>query len=220
MADPATGKVLDRVADGRRRRRGPAIDAAAGAFAAGRPHRLPALGKLSAAHQLMLERRGDLAKLMTSEQGKPLRGGPQRGRLRRRLPAVVRRGGQAGLRPDDPLGPGRPALHRAAPARRGVRGDHAVELPDVDDHPEGRPGAGRRLHDRAQAGRADAAVRRRGVQGPRRGGPPAGVVNLVHHGRPGAGRRRAARPTRVVRKLTFTGSTEIGKRYGAGRAAR
>ena len=33
-----------------------------------------------------------------------------------------------------------------------VRRDHAVELPDRDDHAQGRPGAGRRLHDGAQAG--------------------------------------------------------------------
>ena len=39
-----------------------------------------------------------------------------------------------------------------------VRGDHAVELPDRDDHAQGRPGAGRRLHDGRQAGDADAVL--------------------------------------------------------------
>ena len=40
----------------------------------------------------------------------------------------------------------------------GVCGDHAVELPDRDDHAQGRAGSGRGLPGRHQAGRADAAV--------------------------------------------------------------
>jgi succinate-semialdehyde dehydrogenase/glutarate-semialdehyde dehydrogenase len=47
---------------------------------------------------------------------------------------------------------------RAQAADRRVRGDHAVELPDRDDHAQGRPGAGRRLPGGHQAGRADAAL--------------------------------------------------------------
>ena len=74
VTDPATGKVLDHVADGGAADARAAIEAAARAFDgwAG----LTAYQrseKLYAAHQLMLERREDLAKLMTSEQGKPLR---------------------------------------------------------------------------------------------------------------------------------------------------
>ena len=90
--------------------------------------------------------------------------GPQRGGLRGRLPALVRRGGQARLRRDHPVGTRRPALPRAAPAGGRRRRDHAVELPGVDAHPEDRARARRRLHDRAEAGRADAAARGRGVQ--------------------------------------------------------
>ncbi len=74
VTDPATGEVLEKVADGGGEDAADAIAAAAKAFDgwAG----LTAYQrseKLAAAHQLMLERREDLAKLMTSEQGKPLR---------------------------------------------------------------------------------------------------------------------------------------------------
>jgi succinate-semialdehyde dehydrogenase/glutarate-semialdehyde dehydrogenase len=74
VTDPATGKVLDRVADGGAADARAAIEAAAAAFDGWAS--LTAYQrseKLYAAHQLMLERREDLAKLMTSEQGKPLR---------------------------------------------------------------------------------------------------------------------------------------------------
>ena len=74
VTDPATGKVLDHVADGGAADARRAIDAAAAAFdgwAALTAYQRSE--KLYAAHQLMQERREDLAKLMTSEQGKPLR---------------------------------------------------------------------------------------------------------------------------------------------------
>ncbi len=74
VTDPATGKVLDHVADGDAVDTRAAIEAAAAAFpgwAALTAYQRSE--KLVAAHQLMLERREDLAKLMTSEQGKPLR---------------------------------------------------------------------------------------------------------------------------------------------------
>ncbi|MEA3217321.1 MAG: succinate-semialdehyde dehydrogenase / glutarate-semialdehyde dehydrogenase [Acidimicrobiia bacterium] len=74
VTDPATGKVLNHVADGSRADAAEAIGAAEAAFAGWST--LTAYQrseKLYAAHQLMVERREDLAKLMTSEQGKPLR---------------------------------------------------------------------------------------------------------------------------------------------------
>jgi succinate-semialdehyde dehydrogenase/glutarate-semialdehyde dehydrogenase len=74
VTDPATGRVLERVADATRADAAEAIAAAEAAFAGWSG--LTAYQrseKLYAAHQLMLERREDLAKLMTSEQGKPLR---------------------------------------------------------------------------------------------------------------------------------------------------
>ncbi len=72
--DPATGETIGRVPDGGRDDAAAAIAAAAGAFGewSGRTaYQRSAL--LYEAHQLMMERQEDLAKLMTSEQGKPLR---------------------------------------------------------------------------------------------------------------------------------------------------
>ncbi|MFN0027588.1 MAG: NAD-dependent succinate-semialdehyde dehydrogenase [Acidimicrobiales bacterium] len=74
VTDPATGKVLERVADASAADTRAAIEAAAAAFPAWAAlTAYQRAEKLAAAHQLMLERREDLAKLMTSEQGKPLR---------------------------------------------------------------------------------------------------------------------------------------------------
>ena len=68
-----------------------------------------------------------------------------------------------------------------------VRGDHAVEFPVRDDHAQSRPGAGRRLHRRDQAGEPDAASRRwRWPSSPQRAGMPAGRAQRRH-------RRRARR---------------------------
>ncbi len=72
--NPATGEVIDRVADGGADDARAAIDAAADAFdewAARTAYERSSF--LYAAHQLMLERREALAKLMTEEQGKPIR---------------------------------------------------------------------------------------------------------------------------------------------------
>ncbi|MCB1017085.1 MAG: aldehyde dehydrogenase family protein, partial [Acidimicrobiales bacterium] len=72
--DPATGAVIDRVADGGLEDVRAAIDAAAAAFDgwAGRTA-YERSAALAAAHRLMLERKEALAQLMTREQGKPLR---------------------------------------------------------------------------------------------------------------------------------------------------
>jgi succinate-semialdehyde dehydrogenase/glutarate-semialdehyde dehydrogenase len=72
--NPATGAVVGEVADGGADDTRTAIEAAADAFRAWSA--LTAYDRaatLSAAHRLMLERREDLAQLMTEEQGKPLR---------------------------------------------------------------------------------------------------------------------------------------------------
>jgi succinate-semialdehyde dehydrogenase/glutarate-semialdehyde dehydrogenase len=74
VTDPATGRVLDRVADADAADTAAAVDAAAAAFEGWSTlTAYQRAEKLAAAHHLMLERREDLAKLMTSEQGKPLR---------------------------------------------------------------------------------------------------------------------------------------------------
>src|SRR3954469_19217573 len=72
--NPATGEVLGKVADAGAEDATAAIEAAARAFpawAARTPYDRSAF--LVEDHRIMLERREDLAKMMTSEQGKPLR---------------------------------------------------------------------------------------------------------------------------------------------------
>ena len=89
--------------------------------------------------------------------GQAPRRSARRDRLRRRLHRVLRRGGQARLRRDQPDLPRRFAHSRLSPADRRRRGDHALELPRRDDHPQGGAGAGRRLHGGGQARARDAA---------------------------------------------------------------
>ena len=80
--------------------------------------------------------------------------------------------------------------------------------------------ARRRLHDRAQAGRADAAAARsRCSRCFDEVGLPAGVVNLVTTADPEPVGRRAGRRNPTVRKITFTGSTEVGKLHRGSRRA-
>ncbi|MPY95635.1 MAG: aldehyde dehydrogenase family protein, partial [Acidimicrobiia bacterium] len=74
VTDPASGKVVGEVADGGRADAAAAIAAADAAFEGWSGlTAYQRAEKLAAAHQLMLERQEDLAKLMTTEQGKPLR---------------------------------------------------------------------------------------------------------------------------------------------------
>ena len=77
--------------------------------------------------------------------------GQGRGHLRRLVPRMVRRGGQADLWRRHPADGGVAPDPGDQAARRRVRRDHALELPQRHDHPQGRPGAGRRLHHGGQA---------------------------------------------------------------------
>ena len=84
------------------------------------------------------------------------------------------------------------------------------------------PGARRRLHHRAQAGRADAAAARSRCSrsSTRSGCPPASSTSCTTV-RPGDRRPRAGRRNPLVRKITFTGSTEVGQAHrAAGRGGR
>ena len=104
-----------------------------------------------------------------------------------------------------------PADHHA-PAGRPVLLHHAVELPDGDGHAQDRPGDRRRLHDGGQAGQADAAVdARAGRRSSRRPGCPAACSTSSPRSR----RRDVSKPMIAdprLRKLSFTGSTEVGKK--------
>ena len=72
--DPATGEVIDRVADGGVEDLDAAVAAATAAFDAwSTTTAYERAAVLARAHALMLERKEALAQLMTREQGKPIR---------------------------------------------------------------------------------------------------------------------------------------------------
>ena len=107
---------------------------------------------------LMMENQEDLAQIMTAEQGKPLAEVARRNGLWRLLHRILRRGSPPHLRRDHSVAISqRPhGCHQAARGRR--RRDHPVELPQCDDHPQGRTRTGGRLRLRLQARFGNAAV--------------------------------------------------------------
>ena len=111
---------------------------------------------------------------------------------------------------------GRPAEHALLhPQGAGGRGgpDHPVELPAADGGVEGGPGAGGRLHDRAEARRADAAHRAPARRARARGGPPRGRAERDH-------RRRRDRARRWSTTPASTRSPSPARRRWAARSAR
>ena len=106
---------------------------------------------------LIEEEADELAALETLDNGKPIRDAQgRRPAAGDRLPPLLRRLGRQDPRPDDSR-PRQLLLLHAARAGRRRRADHSLELPDADGGLEVGPGPGRRLHDRDEAGRADAA---------------------------------------------------------------
>ena len=91
-----------------------------------------------------------------------------------------------------------------------MRRDHAVEFSGVDDHPQGRarrsPRAARSSSSRPQATPYSALAL---AELAHRAGFPPGVLNVVTGDARAIGGEMCANPT--VRKLSFTGSTEIGR---------
>ena len=167
---------------------------------------------------LMRERADAIARTLTMEQGKPLAEAKARGAALGRHLRVVRRGGQARLRP------GHPQL--ACPASGtsrikhpvGVVGGHQpVELPDHAAGPQDRPGPGRRLHHRLQARQPDAAVPDPGLRVPGRGRPARRASPTSSSARPRRSPTSSSK-TPSVRKISFTGSTEVGKQLMRGAA--
>ena len=167
VVNPATQDVIAQVPDGGPAEAHAAVEAAAGAL----PDwaRLPgrARGQLLAhAHQLMLERGDDLARLVTQENGKPL----EEARKEVAFAAGyfhwfaeeargVWRDCPRPLASAPPVGP------QTAARRRG--GDYAVELPRDDGDPQDRPSPSGRVSGRAEASVGDPA------DGPGPGGDPA-----------------------------------------------
>ena len=89
--------------------------------------------------------------------------------------------------------------------------DHAVELPQRDDHPQGRPGAGGGLRLGGEARRARRRCRRwRWRFWPSAPGcPRACSTSCTSSSSSDIGKEFCENPT--VRKLTFTGSTFVGR---------
>ncbi len=111
---------------------------------------------------------------------------------------------------------------RAAPAGQADRGAQAAgracaaaitpwNFPVGDDHPQGRPGAGRRLHHGGEAGQQPRRSRRwRWRSWPSRRGHARRRLQRRHRRLAAAiGGELTSNP--IVRKLSFTGSTEVGK---------
>ena len=211
VANPATGKRIggSPVMGAAETKR--AIAAASAAWPAWRAktakERSAVLRKWS---ELMLANADDLAFILTSEQGKPLAESKGEVTIGACVRRVVRGGSAACLRRRDPDDRQRPAARRHQGAGRRLRGDHAVELPVVDDHAQGRACARRGMHRRHQAGGGDAFLgagrwpSSRIARASRRASSTCSRATR----RPSAA--RCAR-TPTVRKLSFTGSTEVGR---------
>ena len=125
---------------------------------------------------LILKNEDAIARLMTSEMGKPITESRGEVKYAAGLRRLVRRRRQARLRRHHPDPCRRQATARHAPAgRAGLRGD-AVELSRGHGHAQGRAGAGRRLHGGVEAGRAVAAHRAAPGRAVGRGRWPRGRV--------------------------------------------
>ena len=163
---------------------------------------------------LMRERADAIARTLTHGAGQAAGRGQGRGAALGRHLRVVRRGGQARLRPGHPELDTRQAAPDDQAPRRRRRGHQPVELPDHAPGPQDRPGPRGRLHHRLQAGQPDAAVPDRGLRVPDRGRAAAGASPTSSSAR----RRRSADEfleNPAVRKISFTGSTEVGKQLDA-----
>ena len=129
---------------------------------------------------LLNQHADDLARIMTAEQGKPL--AEARGEVVYGASFIewFAEEAQARLRRDDPDHRRQQALPRHQAADRRVRGDHAVELPDRDDHAQGRrrrwPPAARWSIKPAEQTPLSALALAELAQ---RAGMPAGVLNVV-----------------------------------------
>ena len=129
--------------------------------------------------------------------------GARRSRYRRRLCRILRRGGAPRLwrNHSDPAGGCAAARDQAADRR--LRRDHAVELSEFDDHPQGVAGAGRRLHRGAQARQRNAASALALAALAEKAGVPKGVFNIITGNSSAIGKVLCEHP--AVRFVGFTG---------------
>jgi len=90
-----------------------------------------------------------------------------------------------------------------------VRGDHAVEFPQRHDHAQIRPRARGRLHHGLEARHRHSILRARDGGTGRARRNSEGVFSVLTGGSAAIGGEITSNP--IVRKLTFTGSTAVGK---------
>ncbi|MET9090069.1 NAD-dependent succinate-semialdehyde dehydrogenase [Streptomyces sp. NPDC004237] len=219
VLDPADGSVLGTASDGAAADARQAVDAATAAFATwSRTTAYERAAHLERAHALMLERAEDLALLMTKEQGKPLKAARNEVRYaadflgwyaeeaKRVYGATIpsSRADHRFMTMRQPVGvvaaitpwnyPISMITRKVAPA---IAAGCTIVLKPAEQTPLCAVAVFQVLHD---------------------AGVPAGVVNLVTTSEPGAvGDTLLDSP--AVRKLTFTGSTEVGMALNA-KAAR
>ena len=216
VVNPATGEEIGRVAHAGKAdldRRWPPRRKASRPGATRRPP--SAARSCASAAALMRERAGDIAALLTQEQGKPL--AEAKGEAMAAAD-IIEWFAEEGLRVYGRIVPSRGNLARAAdgaegPGRPGG-GVHAVELPDQPGGAQGRRRAGRRaarciVKAPEETPAAPAAL----IQAFADAGVPAGVLGLVY-GNP-AEISGYLIPHPVIRKITFTGSTPVGKQLAA-----
>ena len=169
-----------------RRRRG----AAAGVRDLGHDHRLRARPPAARARPDRARPPRRPRHLDDARDGQAARRGARRGAQVRPGDALLRRGGRADRRRDDPQREQRVPLGRAQGARRARGRHHAVELPGRAGRLEARRRARRRLHDRPEA--VGVHARRRAIA--RRMHPRRGLPARRRQRRPRRGRGR--RPAR------------------------
>lgn len=217
--NPATGELLGTVPDMGAEETRRAIAAAHRAFPAWAARTAKERAQiLRRLYQLMMEHQEDLARLMTAEQGKPL--AESRGEIAYSASFIEWFGEEAKRMYGDTI-PGHAADKRILTIRQPVGVVSAIT-------PWNFPSAmlGRKLGPALAAGCT--VVCKPALQTPysalaigalaERAGVPAGVINIVT-GRdaPAIGAELCANPR--VRKLSFTGSTEVGRQLAAQCAA-
>ncbi len=217
--NPATGDVIDSVADGGLDDAQAAIDSAERAFVDwSRRTAYERAAVLTAAHQLMLERREELAVLMTTEQGKPLRAarievGYAAEFLSWFAAEAVRVNGQTvpSAREDQRFIVMRQPVGVCAAI---TPWNYPISMLTRKIAPALAAGCTVVLKPAEQTPLCAAAVMRIFADA----GVPPGVVNMVSASDP-VPVGRAVMQSSVVRKLTFTGSTEVGRLLMAQAAA-
>ena len=151
----------------------------------------------------------ELARIIAEETGNALRTQARpEAKMHGRHHPLLRRPRQRAQRRDHPARRARAELHPARADRRGRR-HHSLECAGAARRAQDRAGPVRRQHAGAEGGRRRAA-RRAVARGDLPGAPAQGRAQRRDRA---TARKRAPRCPRIpdVRKLSFTGSTEVGK---------